>query len=257
MRIVNQNLFYSFRLKNNLLRLKGYEPDILCLQEFDRDKFDRIINNPFKEYHLILPQKRRAKTNCFISKLKPENVGELHMNAQGEIIQKLDLKAHDTLALWADFRINKEQIRIYNCHFEVDKIGFEERANMLKQVTNHTKGIRKILILGDMNTTIPRGRINRFLNHLFHKNKLPPKNIFNEMHRVNEKNYFHSVVQEMGFEELLDVEKNTWRFPFTPFEICGLKLDWVLNKNIDVRGFVEDKTPIYLDHKTIVADLIT
>lgn len=255
MRIIDQNLFNSMRLEANLGRMLKYNPDILCLQEFKKEKFDKINKSKLSGYHLIYPHKTGHKTNCFISKIIPIKFGEIHLSSKGDVVELVNPKKHDTLAFWADFQIGKDQVRIYNCHFEVEQIGFGERIKMLKNIIKHSKNENKVMIIGDMNTTIPCGKFNRFLNFIINKSRFPKYNEYGDFSNKSEKFYFKHFAESEGFKELLDFNHNTWRFPFTSFEICNLKLDWVLCKNVEGSANFEYKTLRYLDHKTIIIDL--
>lgn len=256
MRIVNQNLFFSIFLQKNLTRLAAYNPDVLCLQELSINKFKSIKSNPFQNFFAVSPTRAKKSTVGILTKESPVDWGELHLNSTGAIIDTVNPKLFDTVALWVDLKYGTEKLRIYSCYFQLDYIGFLERAAMLETVIEHSAGCKKVLIMGDMNTTIPEGKLNRFCNFVLHRNKLPSYADCADFYLKNEKHFFNSRANASGFLDLLDLRCNTWRIPFTPVEACSLKLDWAFQKNIENAEItLESKTPWYLDHKTIIIDL--
>lgn len=257
MRIVNQNLFFSFFLAKDLARLAGFKPDVLCLQEFSGKKFDLIANNLFKEYALTVTSAKAITACAILTTRELSAQGEFYIDSAGTIFQEPGKKSKFAFILWIDLKKQNEQLRIYNCHFPIDYIGFAERAKMLEAIIQHAQNSSSVLILGDMNTTIPQGKLNRFLNSVVHKSKLPTQSEFGEFHSKSEKYYFSSVANKHNFFDLLDIETNTWRMPYTPFEVCNVKLDWVLQKNVPGATAKFAPTPWHLDHKTIVVDIIS
>jgi len=92
--------------------LKETEADIICLQEFyfsDNVDLKRLINRKIKGYNVeyyLFNGKRGRYGNVTLSRFKAKDKGVI----------KFDGSAN--LAIYTDYAIDDEMLRVYNCHFE-------------------------------------------------------------------------------------------------------------------------------------------
>lgn len=95
-----------------IMFLKGCDADIICLQEFffkDHDKVKAFLKSRFKdyssEYYLYI-----GDDGCFGN----VTLSRVPVKAKGRI----EFDKSSNLALYTDYIIGGEPIRVYNCHFE-------------------------------------------------------------------------------------------------------------------------------------------
>ncbi len=109
--------------------LKDQNPAILLLQEFRKDK--KTDFSQYKYNHIVLKGKKRKAGLAVFSKFK--------------IIKSGDLNFSHTYnnAIWADLRINKDTVRVYNVHLQSYKIvnpeAFAEKDKLL--ISNKLKKV--------------------------------------------------------------------------------------------------------------------
>jgi len=212
------------------------EADIICLQE---------VPFAFEKIKLL---KKKNKYCSVISKYNRnpcEDTSPLRYNhnviltkypmlQSGEIIFSSKIKSIlFENAIWSDIKINKQKIRVYNCHFRISGVGIKERIWQLRQVIMHASAWKHpVIICGDMNTTIPQEGLSRKVVQLVHSNPGESIKLNGAYFRKDERFAFNAEAKRHGFNELLSLDKATWALPGTSWEIFGLKLDWFLAKKI-------------------------
>ncbi len=109
--------------------LKDQNPAILLLQEFRKDK--KTDFSQYKYNHIVLKGKKRKAGLAVFSKFKIINSGDLNFS-----------HTYNN-AIWADLRINKDTVRVYNVHLQSYKIvnpeAFAEKDKLL--ISNKLKKV--------------------------------------------------------------------------------------------------------------------
>ncbi len=228
--------------------LNKSKADIFCIQE-GQDLFTEIRNmSKFKEFHLVFSKENKDGSNVILSRFPITNYGEFNPN----------LFTNITLGkiLWANIQIKEKNIRIYNCHFEIDGIGPKERIELLKFIITNSKDHKGgVIICGDLNTTIPANGVGRKIVQLIHGE--PFKSLFIKKRYMNkdERYSFLEEAKHGGFEDALNIERSTWRVDKINWQIFNLKLDWFLFrglkiKKIRVGRFISDHRSIFVKCST-------
>lgn len=216
--------------------------DINFLQElfFAKDRLKRV--NDCHEHEIIPPNNKGSTAEYNDAVI----ITKFPILEKGYIRFKNVLNS--TNASWATLKIGNKKVRVYNCHFEVSNIGIKERLDYLNKIISHAnKTTLPTIICGDMNTTIPKKGLGRFLAKLVHH---PPKESFivdGKYVSKDERYVFLSEAQKHGFEDAFDIKKATWCITHTKIPYPNLKLDWFFTRGITAR--LEKRGPFISDHR--------
>jgi len=225
--------------------LETTEADILCLQEGQEFLAKLKEFTKFKNFDHIFSHLDSDGLNIILSKFP--------IILHGEISLPLRIKTPPGKVLWADIKVNKEIIKIYNCHFGVVGVGPRERANLLKYIFNDSKKyFGPVIICGDLNTTIPASGLKRKIVQLFHKEKNSSLLTSGKYPRADERYSLLNIANKSGFKEAIDISKSTWCLKFLGLKLFKLKLDWFLTRNIKVNkvvlsDFISDHRSVYVE----------
>ena len=225
--------------------LEKIEADIFCLQE--GQEFLAKLNEfqKFKDFKHIFSHEDNDGLNVILSRFP--------IIVSGEISIPLSIKYPPGKVLWADIKVNKEIIKIYNCHFGVVSVGPLERANLLKFIFNDSKKHSgPVVICGDLNTTIPAAGLKRKIVQLFHKEKNSSLLTSGKYPKSDERYSLVNIANHSGFKEAVNISKSTWGIRSLSLELFKLKLDWFLTRNIRINkvvlgDFVSDHRSVYAE----------
>lgn len=256
-KVVTQNCFFGKKYRE-IIKLITYEkPDVSCLQEVT----GRIYAEKIKKctgYKYLLSK----SSQTYFSRFKLYNAifTNLPILKSGEKFwlkkKRSRFNPYAGVVLWAVVKKNNQKFLVYNCHFNVSGQGMEERKEMITEIAvQASKYKHPVIICGDMNTVIPDKKSLRKLVQLFHRFPTPDSKICGEFADKNEKYYFLNAVQQFGFKELGDLEKNTWRDIITKRELFKLKLDWMLYKNCQL---LKSQLGNWIgDHRSVIGELVS
>ncbi len=208
--------------------LKDAFPDILLLQEFKSDRRTDFMQYKYK--HIVLKGRKHKAGLTIFSRYK--------------IINKGDLKFAKTSnnAIWADIKIGKDTLRIYNIHFQSFKIVNPENLvgqNKLKVghkfLNVFEKQYEQALILNKHISTSPYPVVvagdfnNTAFSALYH------------LLKANKDDAFIEAGQGFGF---------TWEYKWLP-----LRIDFILSdtQNFEILKFETLRHIRFSDHFPIEA----
>ncbi len=134
--------------KDILLFVQNKEPDILCLQEYYSNRknkklyFHKKIKNmvKYKDYYISFGTKKGTKYNfgtATYSKYPIINEGTIRYGKENDI------------SIFTDIVYNKDTLRIYNCHFQSIKLGYDDYdlINNVVDKNENNKLMRTLRIL--------------------------------------------------------------------------------------------------------------
>ena len=245
----------SWVYKKVKIFLEQTKPDIICLQEASQylpQKIDKYLQEI--DYNLVNNENKKSNWNIIASKFPIVNSGEVFLE-NGDGINSRRIKRYPSSCLWADCKIDKSLIRIYNCQFRIRGIGIQERIYFLNSILEHAQSTpHPVIICGDMNTTIPKQGFARKIVELVHNEPDSSMQSDGKYQPQDERFIFNSVAEKFGFQEILDLTRSTWALPYTSWELFRLKLDWFFIKNIECRKYSLGK--YITDHRPIFAEIL-
>lgn len=253
-KVFTQNCFFGRKVKEVITLIKNNSADIYCLQEVTDTNFaEKIKKETGYNYILSKPIKtsipRLYFYNAIFTKLPVSDYGELNWTKK----RKSWISSFGGKALWLVGKKNRCLFRVYNCYFNVTDHGVIERRDMILDIIQDAdKFTYSVIISGDLNTVIPDVNCHRWLVKLWHRFPTPPKNLLGDLSEKNEKYFFLNTVRKYGFDEIADLNKNTWRNIITGKEMFNLKLDWMLYRNC--MGLPSDLGDWIGDHRAIIGE---
>jgi endonuclease/exonuclease/phosphatase family metal-dependent hydrolase len=223
-------------------RLKKENSDIICLQEgYSNQKQIRTLEN--WGYNLITDiefmDNHPFRDTLTASKFKIKKSGQLILPGHGS-------------CLWAEIDCQGKELKIYNCHFNLSRVGPRERLENLQTIINDAETFKgAIIISGDMNTIFnSKNFVARF--QCFTTYKMSKKS---KIDQRDERYAFLELAEKYGYKEALPIKKNTWKIAaISPIKYPPLKLDWLLYKNIKTME-AKLKPRFISDHEAIVAKM--
>lgn len=117
---------YSESLDSITALVKRFDPDIVCMQEFNSERPDdipKLLKEQFPEYfscYYINMNAGSGSGNVTLSKFPIESRGHF------------DFEESANLAIYTDIGIGDKKIRIYNCHFQSYSISLASLARNWK-----------------------------------------------------------------------------------------------------------------------------
>jgi len=208
--------------------LKDQFPDILILQEFKPDRKTDFLQYKFK--HIVLKGIHRKAGLAIFSK--------------NEIIHKgnLNFKNSYNNAIWADIKMGKDTLRIYNVHLQSYKIVNPENLVSQDKVKVGNK-LQKVFEI----------QYRQAIRIKEHAQKSPyPVIISGDFNNTAFSSPYHILVDGLNdaFVEAGEGFGFTWQYKWFP-----LRIDFVLpdKKNIDILEFKTLRHIKYSDHFPIKA----
>lgn len=223
--------------------LEEIAADIICLQEGETiiDKLPYFRET--HKYNYVFSPEDEDGINVILSKFKIIKHGQINCPSF------LDKRSGEVI--WANLEIQDQVLKIYNCHFEIDGLGPQERAAALKFIlADAQKYNGPTIICGDFNTTIPASGFGRKFIQWFHKEPSSSLLIGDQDYLKDERYSFIKILEQAGYQEKTDILKTTWSAFRIRLEIFNLKLDWFF-----VRGLKASKATLgkYIsDHRSIL-----
>jgi endonuclease/exonuclease/phosphatase family metal-dependent hydrolase len=227
--------------------------DIFALQEMRGAEKKLAAATGLKQYQVFIP-----RTNIG-SSLKVLGLNQNILLSRFQILQSADLKfpAFTTRRplenyTRTDLQIGDRILRIYNCHFAIDKVGIRTRLMQLDHVLMDARShLGPTIICGDLNATIPPPGLNRAIISHWHREPREEILLSGQPENRDEREIFNQTILTAGFKEVLDLYIPTWSVWKTKlWEIFKLKLDWFLVKDIEV---ISAKLGPYIsDHRPII-----
>jgi endonuclease/exonuclease/phosphatase (EEP) superfamily protein YafD len=248
--VVTQNCFFSKRTKKVIRLINSTQADVYCLQEITSKKIAEYIKLK-TGYDYIISEKTRA-------------VGKIHFH--NAIFTKLKVHASDEInytkttgknfagkAFWSILEKNGYLVKVYNCYLSINCMSMKQRSDIQEKIlTDANEFDGRIVICGDMNTTITENKVLRKFLKILHGVPSPLAEEVAEYAEKNEKYIFYDTAQKHGFIEISGLHENTWVVPLINMALFNLKLDWVLAK-----GFTDTSSVLgyFLgDHRYIIGN---
>ena len=255
--VLTQNSFFSKRLNQVKKLIKENPCDIYCFQEISGNNIAIQLKKECKSKYRI--SNGISTSNSFISsKFCNLTFSRFPFVDSGEINFENNGNGRDKFAgksLWVE--VNSQfmgGVKIYNCYLRVNFQGMYERNFILKKILEDaSKFDGLVIVCGDMNTVIPDPKHHRKLVKRWHKFSDPSLEVFGDYALKDERFLFYDTAKKYGFEEITDLNLNTWSIPFTPIEAFNLKLDWMLYKGFSKRSYKFG--PWIGDHRAIIGKL--
>lgn len=227
-------------------KLSRYLADIICLQEFPKAREKNYTLPFFKKYSQYYSG---DDCSCTLSRFPVVRSGEL-------LLHKILAPFNPGTVIWTEIDLGKGvQLKVYNCHFSIEKIGIASRIKLLEFVLGDaSKHGGPTVVCEDMNTTIPAKGLSRKIISWFYGIPRQELIVDGKYCSEDERYFFSKTANRYGFTEALNLSDNTWglpRYKLTPFKI---KLDWFL-----VRGIRVSKAtlgPYISDHRPILIKCI-
>lgn len=222
--------------------------DILCLQEGHVAANHLPSLDPFHTWNHVVPAPRRnilkKNQNIIITKFPVADSGEVEFPK--------DLHWRLENATWANIRVRRQNVRVYNCHFGIVGVGPAIRASQLRFVIEHSASHNgPVVICGDFNTTIPKKGVRRKLTQLFHLEAEKHLYVDGVRSDEDERYVLLPIAEGAGFREVTDITKSTWRAAPLQWELFNLKLDWMLVRGLHTPSVT--LCPYITDHRAILA----
>ena len=213
------------------------DPDVVALQEMcDAGPKLNRLSDLLKEYKIYIPEfnarinnSDRFNHNVILSKYPVLEFKEIHF-------PQLNPRAVLESCSRADININSSILRIYNCHFGIFRSGIVTRMKQLKRVLSDAKEHQgPVIICGDLNVTIPRKSLLRWVISLWHQEPKSDMIVSDKLIIEDEREIFNKIIVSHGFKEVFDLYIPTWSpFKSRTCELFQLKLDWFIIKNTQV-----------------------
>jgi endonuclease/exonuclease/phosphatase family metal-dependent hydrolase len=251
-KIVTQNCFCTIPKKLIRKLIIAENADFFCFQEVTSKRFvNKILpekyywasSEPVKALHLL------HFHNVILTKFPIIKSGEFLF----EKSKKIGFDPFAGKAFWVEVKFGTSRLKIYNCHFSPFGQGIEDRSNMLKLIIRDAiKFVGSVVICGDMNTVIPSNKIYRKFTRIWNKFPLPRPDILGDFANANEKYFFIKTANGLGFNEIADIQENTWKMLFIGKKM-QMKLDWMLYRKLKPKSY--KLGPWIGDHRSIIAEL--
>ncbi len=229
--------------------------DIICLQEMCEAEIKLL--NQFKDFHIYIPEFNSSKQvtvshfnhNVIVSRLPFSKVGELSFPSS--LKKDIILEAVSKM----EFIVSNKVLRIYNCHFAIDGVGWQTRLKQIEYIINDCSNFTgPVVICGDFNTVVPKPGWRRKLIQFVHQIPNDDLLINNELMSEDERFLFNEAVTKAGFTEAFDLHKPTWSLLKTKhWEVLKLKPDWFLTKNLSVLS--RTLGDYISDHRSMLVEL--
>lgn len=236
------------------------DPDIFCAQEvpLSQSKADFLFGNTSYQHYTPASYHHDddQNTNLVFSKHPITYATEKIIGGKdNRIINILGFTGPSFISKCEITTVEKK-LRVYNCHLQLVGVGIKERLDLIQQVYDDAQDFDgPVIITGDMNTTVPKRGFGRWFIKRFHK--VPPSSLVinNEYYAKDERHIFAELAQKNGFSTTTDISRTTWVLPIVPVPLFGLKLDWMLVKNIE--SITANIGPVMgSDHRPIIAELV-
>lgn len=253
LRILTQNCYLGLPVVKVPRLVNQTGADVVCLQEVTSRWFIKRVHKINGHTAVsTFPEKMLAwlrGRNATFSRYQVKDCGELKYDRVVNA-RRSHLAGQ---VLWTDLAIGRKTMRIYNCHLAVFGIGMEDRAGMLSDIARHAKNFSgPVIICGDMNTLTPELRPGWWLAKAWARFPYPgPKAA--KYAWLGEKYYFYDTAKKHGFEEMLGMDQQTWRLPFSRSNMWKPKLDWMLYRGMKAIDY--QLGPWIGDHRGIIATL--
>lgn len=252
--LLTQNVCLSKRLSKVVRLIKKNNPDVFCLQEITGYRVAERIRH-LTGYDYVISERVGTNFPLMFKHFHNVTFSRFPIKRNGNIVFKnhnLSKKREfSSNVFWADISLESgNSVRIYNCHITPRSLGMLERSQILVDIFKHADGFgKRILICGDMNTMMPKGRSYRRLLKIFHKVPSPDPSILGDYAYNDERHYFLNVARKFGYEETSDINLSTWCIPFTGVQVVNVKLDWILYKGLNKINY--ELGPWIGDHRSI------
>jgi hypothetical protein len=252
-KILTQNCYLGLPMVKVPRLVSRFRPDVVCLQEVTSGWFINRVNRRGKHTAVsTYPEKMLTVfrgRNVTLSRWDVSDCGEMKYDQAGGV----KAKRLAGQVLWTELRNRRKKIRVYNCHLGVFGVGMEDRAGMLSDIAKHaSKFTGPVIICGDMNTMMPELRPAWWLAKAWARFPYPgPKAA--KYSWLGEKYYFQDMAKRYGFDEVLEIDEQTWRLPFAKLNMWRPKLDWMLYRGLEPVGY--ELGPWIGDHRGIIATM--
>lgn len=236
--------------------IKQQQPVVVCLQEMT-EAAKKLGLGSLSGYQVFIPSRNLASVRAYGSN---HNVilSKYPLVKCRDIMLPKNLVPQDAVAeavSYAAVNIAGRTIHIYNCHFPIIDAGPKSRLKILKYLfLQAPDNGEPVIICGDFNVTIVKPGMSRRLIQWWHREHNQELYFDGKFLTTDERFAFNGLAEANGYKEAFNLNTPTWSPFYTKlWELFGLKLDWLMYKNLEV---MQAKMGPYIsDHKPLMVTI--